>query len=113
MAGRLCAGTPTTATGTVGAGFGPAAAAAAGMATAATAIALTGVAGFSIARANIGAGRDSMQTLPISAAPAWASTKLIRVPRLANAAWNRTWASAQKAAELRACSSAERLAALV
>src|SRR6185437_1997450 len=108
MAGRLCAGTPTTATWAGGAGGLLIAGAAA-----AIAIVLAGADDFSIARASTGAGRESIQILPMSAAPEWAFTKLIRLPRLDSAAWNRTWASAQKAAASRACSKAERLAALV
>src|SRR5579883_913076 len=92
MEGWLKAGTPETAT-----------AAGAGLAGR----------GFSSALARSGDGRESMQILPTSAAPGRELTKLIKLPWLASAAWNRAWASAQKALASRACSRAERLAALV
>src|ERR1700727_803208 len=118
MEGSLYAGTPPTAVsaGRTSATLMVAALAgavgvftdAAAMGTGATS---TGLA--SAVRTASGAGLDSTQTLPRPVSPERVWTKLIRLPRLASAASNRAWASVQKARASRACSKADRLAALV
>src|ERR1700761_4262454 len=127
MAGPLKDGTPptavsagrTSATLTAVACTGAAAiltgAGAVGILTAAavagTGATITGLA--SAVRTGNGTGLDSTQILPMPLLPERLSTKLIRLPRLVSAASNKAWASAQKAWASRACSRAERLAALV